>query len=51
MIAKKNDNNNVTIFFNILYAKKEEIYLAYVSKSNSNREKQAILLMISKREK
>ena len=38
--------NNVTIAFNVLYAKKEKIYPAYVSKHNSNREKQVILLMI-----
>ena len=30
--------------------KKEKIYLAYVSKYNSNREKQVILLMISNEE-
>ena len=30
-----------------LYAKKEKIYPGYVSKHNSNREKQVILLMIS----
>ena len=29
-----------------MYAKKEKIYPAYVSKHNSNREKQVILLMI-----
>ena len=29
-----------------MYAKKEETYLAYISKNNSNREKQVILLMI-----
>ena len=43
--------NNVTIAFNVLYAKKEKIYPAYVSKHNSNREKQVILLMISNAEK
>ena len=31
--------------------KNEKIYPAYVSKHNSNREKQVILLMISNREK
>ena len=31
---------------NVLYAKKEKICPAYVSKNNSNREKQVILLMI-----
>ena len=35
------------MLFNILHVKKEKIYLAYVSKNNSNREKQVILLMIS----
>ena len=34
------------IALNILHIKKEKIYLAYVSKNNSNREKQVILLMI-----
>ena len=33
-----------------MYAKKEKIYLAYVSKHNSNREKQVILLMIPNEE-
>ena len=35
---------------NILYLKKEKIYPAYVSKQNSNHEKQVILLMIPSRE-
>ena len=35
----------------VLYAKKEEIYPAYVSKHNLNHEKQVILLMISNGEK
>ena len=43
---KKIGKNNVTIALNVLYAKKEKIYPAYVSKHNSNREKQVILLMI-----
>ena len=34
-----------------MYAKKEKIYPAYVSKQNSNRKKQVILLMIPNREK
>ena len=42
---KKFKKNNVTIALNVLYAKKEKIYPAYVSKHNSNREKQVILLM------
>ena len=37
--------NNVTIALGVLYAKKEKIYPAYVSKYNSYREKQVILLM------
>ena len=48
MKKKKNDwkavaKNNVTIALNVL--KKEKIYPAYVSKHNSNREQQVILLM------
>ena len=43
---KKNEKYNVTIALNILYAKKEKIYPAYVSKHNSNLEKQVILLII-----
>ena len=43
---KKNDNNNVKIALNALYAKKEKIYPAYVSKHNPNSEKQVIPLMI-----
>ena len=34
-----------------MYAEKEKIWPAYVSKHNSNHEKQVILLMISNREK
>ena len=34
-----------------MYAKKEKIYPAYISKHNSNREKRVILLMISNGEK
>ena len=34
-----------------MYAKKEKIYPAYVSKNNSNREKRVILLMIPNGEK
>ena len=41
---------NVTIAFNVLYAKEEEINPPYVSKHNSNREKQVILSMISNAE-
>ena len=45
---KKIEKNNVTIPFNVLYAKKEKIYPAYVLKHNSYCEKQVILLMIDK---
>ena len=48
---EKFEKNNVTIALNILYAKKEKIHPASVSKHNSNREKQVILLIISNREK
>ena len=44
------EKNNVTIAFTVLYAKKEKMYPAYVSKHSSNREKQVILLMIPNRE-
>ena len=43
--------NNVTIAVNVLYAKKEKMFPAYVSKHNSNREKQVIFLMIPNGEK
>ena len=43
---KKFEKNNRTITLNLLYAKKEKIYLAYVSKHNSNRENQVIFLII-----
>ena len=43
---KNFEKDNVTIALNVLYAKKEKIYPAYVSKNNSYREKQVILLMI-----
>ena len=45
--CKKFEKNNGTIALNVLYAKKGKIYSAYVSKHNSNREKQVILFMIS----
>ena len=48
---KKFEKNNVTIALNVLYANKEKIYSAYVSKQNSNREKKVILLMIPNEEK
>ena len=36
----------MTIALNVLYAKKENLYRANISKRNSNREKQVIILMI-----
>ena len=39
---KKFERNNVTIALNVLYATKEKIYPAYVSKNKTNREKQVI---------
>ena len=48
---KEFEKNNVTIALNVLYAKNEKIYLAFLSKNNSYCEKQAILLMISNGEK
>ena len=47
MTGKNLRKNHRTIALNILYAKKEKIYLGYVSKHNSNRENQVIILMIS----
>ena len=44
---KKFEENNVTIALNVLYAKNGKIYPAYISKQNSNREKQVIILMTS----
>ena len=41
---KKFEKNVRTIAFNVLYSKKEKIYLAYLCKHNSNREKQIIFL-------
>ena len=48
---KKIEKNNVTITLNVLHAKKEKPFPSYVSKHNSNREKQFILLMIQNGEK
>ena len=39
---KKWEKSKITIVFNYLYAEKEKIYPAFVSKHNSNREKQSI---------
>ena len=43
---KTSEKNNPTIALNILYIKEKEIYPAYISKHNSAREKQIILLTI-----
>ena len=45
------EKNNPTIALNILYVKEKEILPAYVSKHNSTREKQIILLMSPNEEK
>ena len=50
-MIKKNEKNNVTIALNVLYSKKEKIYLPHVSKHNSNREKQVVLSIIPNGEK
>ena len=42
---KKFEKNNVTLAFDVLYAKKEKLYPAYVSKHNLDCEKQVFLLM------
>ena len=46
---KNCEKNNRTIALNVLYAENKKIYQAYVSKDNSNREKQVLLLMIANR--
>ena len=51
MIGKKIEKNNVTIALSVLYAKKEKIHPVYMSKHNSNLERQVILLMIPNGEK
>ena len=43
---KKFEKNDLTIDLIILYTKEKEIIPAYISKHNSTREKQIILLMI-----
>ena len=45
------EKNNSAIALNVLYAKKENIHLVYVSEQNSKRDKKIILLMISNRER
>ena len=48
---KTREKNNPTVAFNILYTKEKEICPAYISKINSNCDKQIILLIIPKEEK
>ena len=43
---KKFEKNKRTIALNVLHAKKEKVYPAYISKHNSSREKQVTLFMI-----
>ena len=45
------EKNDPTIVLNIWVIKEKEIYPAYISKINSNCEKQIILLMTSNEEK
>ena len=44
---RKIEKNNVTIALNILYAKKEKMYPAYVSKYNSSLEKQVVVFLMT----
>ena len=46
--GKIREKANWTVALNVLYAKKEKIYLVYVWKHDSNYENQVILLMIPK---
>ena len=45
---KKIEKNNLTIALDVLYAKNEKVYPAYISKHNSSREKQVIYFNDSK---
>ena len=45
------EEKNLTIVLNILYTKEKEIFPAYISKINSNCEKQIIILIIPQKEK
>ena len=42
----KKTESNITIALIVFYAKKEKLYTAYISKHNSNCEKQVIISMI-----
>ena len=48
--SKKHEKNNVRITRNVLHARKEKIYPAYVSKHDLNCEKQVIILTIPNEE-
>ena len=48
---KRFEKNNSKSTFNFLYTKEKEIFQTYISKINSNLEKQTILLMIPNKEK
>ena len=48
---KRFEKNNSAIALNILYIKEKEILPAYISKHDSTREKQIILLMIPNEDK
>ena len=48
---KKIEKSNITIALSVFYAKKEKLYAAYVSKHNSNCEKQFIISIIPNEEK
>ena len=50
-IIKKFAKNNVTIALEFFYAKKEKLYPVSISKCNSHRERQVIILMVSNGEK
>ena len=45
MTEKNLQKNNRKIALNVLHTEKEAMYPAYVSKHNSHREKQVVLLM------
>ena len=47
---KKFEKNNLNIAANVLCVEEKDICPSYISKCNSNREKQTILLIISNRE-
>ena len=46
-MIEKNWEKNVTVAVNVLFVKKEKIYPAYLSKHNSNGEKQVTSLVIA----